>query len=86
MNRTLRKLFSNVTSLMGIILLILFVVIAIFAPIIAPPLSDDPYQVPRMSWDVNPQPPGSTMSDEIRDIYDFMGKEIKYDRAICGTA
>jgi len=86
MNRTLRKLFSNATSLIGIILLILFVVIAIFAPIIAPPLSDDPYQVPRMSWDVNPQPPGSPMSDEIRDIYDFMGKEIEYDRAICGTA
>lgn len=86
MNRTLRKLFSNATSLIGIILLILFVVIAIFAPIIAPPLSDDPYQVPRMSWDVNPQPPGSPMSDEIRDIYDFMDKEIKYDRAICGTA
>jgi peptide/nickel transport system permease protein len=86
MNRTLRKLFSNATSLIGIILLILFVVIAIFAPIIAPPLSDDPYQVPRMSWDVNPQPPGSLMSDEIRDIYDFMDKEIKYDRAICGTA
>ena len=86
MNRTLRKLFSNATSLIGIILLILFVVIAIFAPIIAPPLSDDPYQVPRMSWDVNPQPPGFPMSDEIRDIYDFMGKEIEYDRAICGTA
>jgi len=86
MNRTLRKLFSNATSLIGIILLILFVVVAIFAPIIAPPLSDDPYQVPRMSWDVNPQPPGSPMSDEIRDIYDFMGKEIKYDIAICGTA
>ncbi len=86
MNRTLRKLFSNATSLIGIILLILFVVIAIFAPIIAPPLSGDSYQVPRMSWDVNPQPPGSPMSDEIRDIYDFMDKEIKYDRAICGTA
>ena len=86
MHRTVRKLFSNVSSLVGIVLLFIFIIIALFAPIIAPPLSDDSYQVPRMSWDVNPQPPGSPMSDEIRDIYDFMGKEIKYDRAICGTA
>lgn len=86
MNRTLRKLFSNTTSLIGIILLIIFVTIAIFAPVIAPPLSEDQYLIPRMSWDINPQPPGSPMSDDIRDIYDYMGAEIKYDRAICGTA
>jgi len=86
MNRILRKLFSNATSLIGIILLIIFVTIAIFAPVIAPPLSEDYYQIPRMSWDINPQPPGSPMSGDIRDIYDYMGTEIKYDRAICGTA
>jgi len=39
-----------------------------------------------MSWDVNPQPPGFPMSDDIREVYDFMGTEIKYDKAICGTA
>ena len=55
MNRILKKLFSNITSLIGIILLIFFIMIAIFAPAITPPLSDDPYQVPRMSWDVDPQ-------------------------------
>jgi peptide/nickel transport system permease protein len=86
MNRILRKLFSNATSLIGIILLIIFVTIAIFAPVIAPPLSEDHYIIPRMSWDINPQPPGSPMSEDIRDIYDYMGAKIKYDRAICGTA
>ncbi|MHC2995096.1 MAG: ABC transporter permease [Candidatus Atribacteria bacterium] len=86
MNRTVRKLFSNVSSLVGIVLLFIFIIIALFAPIIAPPLSDDSYQVPRMSWDVNPQPPGFPMSDNIRDIYSHMGTEIKYDKAICGTA
>jgi len=86
MNRTVRKLFSNASSLVGIVLLFIFIIIALFAPIIAPPLSDNPYQVPRMSWDVNPQPPGFPISDDIREVYDFMGTEIKYDKAICGTA
>jgi len=86
MNRTLRKLFSNTSSLAGIVLLIIFIIIALFAPKIAPPLSDDPYQVPRMSWDVNPQAPGFLMSDNIRDIYTVIGTEIKWNKAICGTA
>lgn len=86
MNRTIRKLFSNASSLVGIVLLIIFIIIAVFAPKIAPPLSDDPYRVPRMSWDVNPQAPGFLMSDNIREIYNYMGKEVKHDRAICGTA
>jgi len=86
MNRTLRKLFSNASSLVGIVLLFVFVIIAILAPVIAPPLSEDHYQIPRMSWDVNPQPPGFSMSDNIRDIYDYMGKDLKWDIAICGTA
>jgi len=85
MNRILRKLFSNASSLVGIVLLFIFIIIAILAPVIAPPLSEEPYQIPRMSWDVNPQPPGFSMSDNIRDIYDFMGKEVKWDIAICGT-
>jgi len=85
MNRTIRKLFSNASSLVGIVLLIIFIIIAVFAPIIAPPLSDDPYQVPRMSWNVNPQAPGFIMSDNIREVYDYMGKNVKQDRAICGT-
>jgi peptide/nickel transport system permease protein len=85
MNRILRKLFSNASSLVGIVLLFVFIIIAILAPVIAPPLSEEPYQIPRMSWDVNPQPPGFSMSDNIRDIYDFMGKDLKWDIAICGT-
>jgi len=86
MNRILRKLFSNASSLVGIVLLFVFIIIAILAPVIAPPLSEDSYQIPRMSWDVNPQPPGFSMSDNMRDIYDHMGKDLKWDIAICGTA
>ncbi len=86
MKRILKKLFSNVSSLVGIILLLFFVAIAIFAPIIAPPLSDDPYQVPRMSWDEDPQPPGFPMSDNMKEIYQYMGKKVKWTKAIFGTA
>ncbi|GAB4113083.1 MAG: ABC transporter permease [Candidatus Caldatribacteriota bacterium] len=86
MNRTLRKLFSNIASLIGIILLLTFVLIAVLAPFIAPPFSEDPYTIPRMSWEVKPQPPGSPMSEDIRQVYEFMGKEIKYEKALCGTA
>ena len=69
MNRTIRKLFSNTSSLVGIVLLFIFIIIAIFAPLIAPPLSENPYQIPRMSWDIAPQSPGFLMSDNITDIY-----------------
>jgi len=86
MNRILRKLFSNASSLVGIALLFIFIIIAILAPLIAPPLSEDPYQIPRMSWDIAPQSPGFLMSDNIRDIYTVMGIEIKWNKAICGTA
>jgi len=86
MNRILRKLFSNASSLVGIALLFIFIIIAILAPLIAPPLSEDPYQIPRMSWDIAPQSPGFLMSDNIRDIYTVTEIEIKWNKAICGTA
>jgi len=86
MNRILRKLFSNASSLVGIVLLIIFIIIALFAPLIAPPLSENPYQIPRMSWDIAPQSPGFLMSDNITDIYTVTGIEVKWNKAICGTA
>jgi peptide/nickel transport system permease protein len=87
MNRIIRKLFSNTTSLIGLILLFIFALIAIFAPYIAPPLFEsDPYQIPRMSWDVEPQPPGFPMSDDIRMIYESLGQPIVRETAIFGTA
>jgi len=86
MNRILKKLFSNVSSLVGIVLLIIFIIIAVLAPVIAPSLSDDPYRIPRMSWDIAPQLPGFLMSNNIRDIYTATETEIKWNKAICGTA
>ncbi|MFO7889196.1 MAG: ABC transporter permease [bacterium] len=86
MNRIIKKLLSNSTSLIGLILLFIFIVIAIFAPYIAPPLFPDPYQIPRMSWDTEPQPPGFPMADDMRFVYESMGEPIIRDKAIFGTA
>lgn len=86
MNRIIRKLLSNTTSLIGLILLFIFILIATFAPYLAPPLFPDPYQIPRMSWDVEPQPPGFSMSDDIRFVYESLGQPITRDKAIFGTA
>jgi len=57
--KILIKLLKNPTSLTGIILLILYMLIGIFAPIIAPPPenSRDPYMIPRDGFGSTPQPP-----------------------------
>lgn len=86
MNRIIKKLFNNTTSLTGLLLLLGFILIAIFAPYIAPPLFADPYQIPRMSWDTEPQPPGFPMSDDMRFVYENLGEPIARETAIFGTA
>jgi peptide/nickel transport system permease protein len=43
--------------LLGVIIVLAFVVVAIAAPILAPPEGDDPYTMPRASFRIQPQPP-----------------------------
>jgi peptide/nickel transport system permease protein len=53
-----KRLFQNKISLIGLLLVIAFALIAIFAPWIAPPADPrDPYMVPRDGWGFEPQPP-----------------------------
>jgi len=54
-----RQLLSNPLSLSGMILISIFIVIAVFAPIIAPPPEGarDPYDIPRYGYSSEPQPP-----------------------------
>jgi len=54
-----RQLVKNPLSMVGIIILLIFVVIAIFAPLIAPTpeLHFDPYKIPRDGYFATPQPP-----------------------------
>ncbi|HKL12732.1 MAG TPA: ABC transporter permease [Halanaerobiales bacterium] len=54
------RLFKNKISLVGLILVISFGLIAIFAPWIAPPADpSEPYMVPRAGWGFEPKPPSA---------------------------
>jgi peptide/nickel transport system permease protein len=55
----IKKLLKNPTSLAGIIILVMFLVIAIAAPLFAPvpERSRDPYLVPRDGFSTTPNPP-----------------------------
>ncbi|MDK2896339.1 MAG: peptide/nickel transport system permease protein [Candidatus Atribacteria bacterium] len=56
--RILRRLLSNTSAILGFVLLIFFVVVAIFAPLFAPPPPNkDPYIMPIVTWSSNPLPP-----------------------------
>ena len=56
---TARQLAKNPLSLMGIIIIIVFAILAIFAPLIAPTPENqrDPYLIPRDGYSATPQPP-----------------------------
>ncbi|MFW6268648.1 MAG: ABC transporter permease [Bacillota bacterium] len=56
----LKRLVQNKLSLVGILIILFFAVVAIVAPWIAPPEDpDEPYNIPRRGWGVDPQPPNS---------------------------
>jgi peptide/nickel transport system permease protein len=59
--KTVKKLLRNPTSLAGILLLVIFMLVAIFAPALAPtpPNSRDPYIIPRDGFSTPPQPPNA---------------------------
>jgi len=58
--RMLKKFFRNPSGLFGFALLVFFVLVALFAPFIAPPQSSnkhEPYMMPIVTWSSEPQPP-----------------------------
>jgi peptide/nickel transport system permease protein len=54
-----RQLFTRPTSLAGIIRIVFFAVIALFAPKLAPPVADDPMVMPRDGYRAEPQTPSA---------------------------
>jgi peptide/nickel transport system permease protein len=68
----LLELVKNKLSLLGILIILMFVIIAIAAPWIAPPADpDEPYMIPRAGWSIEPQPPS--------DDHIFGTSESQYD-------
>lgn len=58
--RIIYGLFSNRLSIAGMVILALFVLTALLAPVLAPPLTGrDPFQIPRDGFGPEPKPPGT---------------------------
>jgi len=58
--RVLTGLLKTPASIVGLALIVLFALIAIFAPVFAPPkATGDPYQIPRDGFTSDPRPPGT---------------------------
>ena len=71
--RLTKQLFTDPLSLTGVSLNLFFITVAVFAPVIAPPppRARDPYDMPRLGWTAEPEPP----SEEAR----FGTTEGQYD-------
>jgi len=71
-NEIIARLFKNKLSLIGLIIIAFFLLVAILAPVIAPPAdADEVYQIPRAGWTMEPQPP--------REGYPFGTSQGSYD-------
>ena len=59
--RLLKGIITNPLSVVGIVLIVLFALVALFAPVLAPPprAGYNPMQIPRDGFRAEPQPPGS---------------------------
>ncbi len=59
--RLLRGVVTNPLSVAGLIIVTVFILMAVFAPALAPPLAvaGDPYLIPRDGFGPEPQPPGT---------------------------
>lgn len=58
--RVVQGLFKTPAAVMGTILIAFFILIAAFAPFLAPPADvDDPYKIPRDGFKAEPKPPGT---------------------------
>lgn len=58
--RLFKRIVRNKTSLCGLMLVTLFALVALFAPLLAPVHNaNNPYQLPQASYQITPQPPSA---------------------------
>ena len=55
--KLVKQLLKNPLSLTGIILIVIYILIAVFAPVLAPPQKRNPYDIPRDGYRAEPRPP-----------------------------
>ncbi|NMD27120.1 MAG: hypothetical protein GYA81_04035, partial [Chloroflexi bacterium] len=66
--RILKGLVKTPASIIGMILIAIFVLIAILAPVIAPPVGNDSYKMPRDGFVGEPKGPGSPWKKNVPDV------------------
>jgi len=66
--RIVKGLVKTPASIFGFILIFLFILVAIFAPVIAPPVNNDPYKIPRDGFSAEPKPMGSVWKKNVPDV------------------
>jgi len=62
---TLKRIRKSPLSIVGAVIVLFYVVIAVFAPIIAPPVTSDPYRIWRDGFSLIPKPLGTPVEDPI---------------------
>ena len=66
--RILKGLLKTPASIIGFILIGFFILVAIFAPVIAPPVGNDSYKIPRDGFSSEPRGPGAEWTKKVPDL------------------
>jgi peptide/nickel transport system permease protein len=57
---SVRRLLRNPLTIIGLVIILFFVFLAVFAPVLAPPpRPHDPFLMPHDGWQINPSPPSA---------------------------
>ena len=57
---SMKRLFKNPLTIIGLSIIVFFLLLALFAPLLAPPpRPHDPYLMPHSGWDMTPSPPSA---------------------------